>query len=311
MTEPIDDNQKNILDEAVQQYIESRLKGEEPDLDEFVKKYPEFEHQIRQKIQNLQKINTLFDSLVQTDESDFEPAAPVQELSGQKIGSFEIGEMIGRGGMGVVYLARDTKLDRSVAIKSMPVELVGDSTVRMRFKREARLLASLNHPNIAVIHDIIEQDTGSGYLVLEYVPGQSLAERIARKPLKLEEALSIAQQIAEALLGAYEQGVTHRDIKPGNIKIAPDGRIKVLDFGLAKTSGTQNENPDIIITKPGRIVGTPAYMSPEQARGNPTDHRTDIWSFGCVMYEMLTGHLPFEGKTATDTVARIIERQPD
>jgi serine/threonine-protein kinase len=219
--------------------------------------------------------------------------------------------MIGRGGMGVVYLARDTKLDRSVAIKSMPVELVGDSTVRMRFKREARRLASLNHPNIAVIHDIIEQDTGSGYLVLEYVPGQSLAERIARKPLKLEEALSIAQQIAEALLGAYEQGVTHRDIKPGNIKIAPDGRIKVLDFGLAKTSGTQNENPDIIITKPGRIVGTPAYMSPEQARGNPTDHRTDIWSFGCVMYEMLTGHLPFEGKTATDTVARIIERQPD
>lgn len=129
--------------------------------------------------------------------------------------------------------------------------------------------------------------------------------------MKLEDALSISLQVAEALLGAYEQGVTHRDIKPGNIKITPDGRVKVLDFGLAKTSGPQNQSPDITITQLGHIVGTPAYMSPEQARGNPTDHRTDIWSFGCIMYEMLTGGRPFEGDTVTGTVARILEREPD
>ncbi|MHC4682427.1 MAG: protein kinase domain-containing protein, partial [Planctomycetota bacterium] len=199
----------------------------------------------------------------------------------------------------------------SVAIKSMPAELQANSTVQMRFKREAKLLASLNHPNIAVIHDIIEQDAGSGYLVLEYIPGQTLTERIAHKSLKLEDVLSIGRQIAEALLGAYENGITHRDLKPGNIKITPEGRVKVLDFGLAKASEPQNEKVASTITQPGRIVGTPAYMSPEQARGAPTGHRTDIWSFGCVMYEMLTGHLPFEGETATDTVARVLEREPD
>ncbi len=311
MAGPIDDNQKRILEEAVQQFVDAQLQGREPDIDEFVKRYPEFEDQIRKRIGKLKKLDTLFASLVQVDENDFNATATGPGLVGRKIGSFEIGEMIGSGGMGVVYLAHDTKLDRSVAIKSMPVELQADSTAQMRFKREAKLLASLNHPNIAVIHEIIEQDAGSGYLVLEYIPGQTLTERIAHKPLKLEDALSIGRQIAEALLGAYEQGVTHRDLKPSNIKITPEGRVKVLDFGLAKASVTRDEKADSIITQPGRIVGTPAYMSPEQARGTPTDHRTDIWSFGCVMYEMLTGHLPFEGETATDTVARVLERQPD
>ena len=295
----------------MQQFVDAQLQGREPNIDEFVKRYPEFEDQIRKRIGKLKKLDTLFSSLVQVDENDFDATATGPDLAGQKIGNFEIGEMIGRGGMGVVYLARDTKLDRSVAIKSMPIELQANSTAQMRFKREAKLLASLNHPNIAVIHDIIEQDVGSGYLVLEYIPGQTLTEQIKHKPMKLQEALSIGLQIAEALLGAYEHGVTHRDLKPGNIKITPEGRVKVLDFGLAKASGTLEEKADSIITQPGRIVGTPAYMSPEQARGTPTDHRTDIWSFGCVMYEMLTGHLPFEGETATDTVARILERQPD
>ncbi|MHC4495157.1 MAG: protein kinase domain-containing protein, partial [Planctomycetota bacterium] len=311
MAGTIDDNQKRILEEAIQQFVDAQLQGGEPNIDEFAERYPEFEDQIRKRIGKLKKLDTLFSSLVQVDENDFGATAAGPDLAGQKIGSFEIGEVIGRGGMGVVYLARDTKLDRSVAIKSMPAELQADSTAQMRFKREAKLLASLNHPNIAVIHEIIEQDVGSGYLVLEYIPGQTLTERIAHKPLKLEDALSIGGQIAEALLGAYEQGVTHRDLKPGNIKITPEGRVKVLDFGLAKASETQDEKADSIITQPGRIVGTPAYMSPEQARGTPTDHRTDIWSFGCVMYEMLTGHLPFEGETATDTVARILEREPD
>jgi len=304
-------NQEPALGEAVRQFIGERLQGREPDIDEFVKQYPELEHPIRRKIRNLQKIDTLFDSLVQADESDFEDVATGEELVGEKVGSFEIVEMIGRGGMGVVYLARDTKLKRSVAIKSMPAKMAGDSTAPMRFRREAEILASLNHPNIAVIHDIVEQEEGTGYLVLEYVPGETLAERIAREPLKLEQALSISRQVAEAVSAAHKKGIVHRDLKPGNIKITPDDRVKVLDFGLAKPLSNEDIKSDITATEPGRVIGTPAYMSPEQARGKETDHRTDIWSFGCIMYQMLTGHLPFEGETATDTLARIIERQPD
>ena len=311
MATPDDNNRENNFEEAVRQFVDARLRGEEPDIDEFVKRYPEFEHQIRQKIKEFQKVDSLFDTLVQADESDFEDTATGHNLVGQKIGSFEIVEMIGRGGMGVVYLARDTKLDRSVAVKSMPAELAGDSNSRMRFRREAKLLASLNHPNIAAIYDIIEQDESAGYLILEYVPGETLAQRIAREPLKLEQALSIGQQVAEAISAAHENGVVHRDLKPGNIKITPEGKVKVLDFGLAKASSSQDKNQGTAVTQPGRVIGTPAYMSPEQARGKSTDHRTDIWSFGCIMYEMMTGHIPFEGETATDTLARIIERQPD
>jgi serine/threonine-protein kinase len=168
----------------------------------------------------------------------------------------------------------------------------------------------LNHPNIAVIHEIVEEKK-SGYLILEYIPGQTLARRIAREPFKLEEALSVAQQIAEAVSSAHDTGVIHRDLKPGNIKIMPDGRVKVLDFGLAKASTSEGKPVDATVTQPGRIMGTPAYMSPEQARGKPTDKRSDIWSFGCILYQMLTGKFPFEGETSTDMLARIIERQPD
>jgi serine/threonine-protein kinase len=311
MTGLNDDNQESSLDKAVQQFIDARLRGEQPDIEEFVRQYPELEHQIRQKILNLQRINALFDSLVQADESDSEDKVTGHELVGQKIGSFEIVEIIGRGGMGVVYLARDTRLDRSVAIKSMPADLAADSNARMRFRREAKLLASLNHPNIAVIHEIIEQEEGASYLVLEYVPGQTLAQRIAHKPLKLEEAFSIGQQVALAVSAAHEKGIIHRDLKPGNIKITPDGRIKVLDFGLAKASANEAITEETTVTQPGRVMGTPAYMSPEQACGKSTDRRTDIWSFGCLMYEMLSGHPPFESETATEILARIIEREPD
>jgi len=232
-------------------------------------------------------------------------------LVGRQIGAFKITEVIGRGGMGVVYLARDTKLDRSIAIKSIPADLAGDSNARMRFRREAKLLASLNHPNIGAIYEIIEPDEGAGYLILEYVPGETLAQRIAREPLKLQQALSIGQQVAEAVSAAHEKGVVHRDLKPGNIKLTPDGRVKVLDFGLAKAAVSEGRSGETTVTQAGRVIGTPAYMSPEQARSKPTDKRSDIWSFGCIMYEMLTGHLPFEGETATDTLARIIEREPD
>ncbi|MHC4708378.1 MAG: protein kinase domain-containing protein, partial [Planctomycetota bacterium] len=304
------DDRARSFEEAVWQFLAARLRGAAPDVEELVRKYPEFEDRIRRKVDEFQKVDSLFDSLVQAEASNFDIAASAHDLTGQKVGTFEIIKIIGRGGMGVVYLARDTKLDRSVAIKSIPVELVGDSTARMRFKREAKLLASLNHPNIAVIHEIIEEEK-LGYLVLEYVPGDTLAQRIARKPLKLQESLSIGQQVAEAISAAHEKGVVHRDLKPGNIKITPDGRVKVLDFGLAKASASEAITEEATVTQTGHIIGTPAYMSPEQARGKPTDTRSDIWSFGCVLYEMLTGMVLFKGETASDTLANILKTEPN
>jgi serine/threonine-protein kinase len=310
MAGPIGDNQEKSIEEAVQQFVHARSHGQEPDTDEFVKQYPELEHQLRQRLQNLEKIDALFDSLAQADECEFQDTAGAADMVGRQIGVFKITEVIGRGGMGVVYLAHDTKLDRSVAIKSIPADLAGDSNAQVRFRREAKLLASLNHSNIAVIYDVIQEE-GASYLVLEYVPGQTLAQRIGGKPLKLEEALSIGRQVAEAVSAAHEKGVVHRDLKPGNIKLTPEGKVKVLDFGLAKAVIGQASEKPTTVTQPGRVIGTPAYMSPEQACGKPTDKRSDIWSFGCIMYEMLTGHPPFEGQTTTEILARIIERQPD
>ncbi|MHC4507506.1 MAG: protein kinase domain-containing protein [Planctomycetota bacterium] len=230
---------------------------------------------------------------------------------GSQIGSFRIEQELGRGGAGVVYLAHDTKLDRSVAIKSLPPEVKDNPKALSRFTREARVLASLNHPNIAAIHDSLEEAEGVVFLVLEYVPGQTLAERIAKGLLKLEEALTIALQIAEAVAAAHEHDVIHRDLKPGNIKITPEGKVKVLDFGLAKAVGGEEVDQQSTITEPGRVIGTPAYMSPEQARGKPADKRSDIWSFGCVLYEMLTGRIPFRGETVSDTLANILQTDPE
>ncbi len=230
---------------------------------------------------------------------------------GSQIGPFRIEQELGRGGAGVVYLAHDTKLDRQVAIKSIPPELADNPKARSRFSREAHVLASLNHPHIATIYEEIEDDRSVGYLVLEYVPGQTLAERIAKKPLKLEEALTIGLQIAEAVAAAHEHDVIHRDLKPGNIKITPEGKVKVLDFGLAKAIGGEAIDQQSTVTEPGRVIGTPAYMSPEQARGKPTDKRSDIWSFGCVLYEMLTATVPFKGETISDTLANILQTNPD
>jgi len=311
MASQMDENQSATVKEALQRFVDVYLKGQRPDIDDFVKQYPQHEVQLKKRIQDLQEIDTLFDSIFQAERSEFEDEAAANDLVGRKIGSFEITEMIGRGGMGVVYLAYDTKLKRSVAVKSMPVELQTDPAARTRFRREAELLASLNHPNIAAIYDIVEQDEGAGYLILEYVPGETLAERLAREPLKLEQALSVGRQVAEAISAAHKKGIVHRDLKPGNIKITPDGQVKVLDFGLAKPHTGETENAQTTATQRDHIMGTPAYMSPEQARGEEADHHTDIWSFGCIIYQMLTGYLPFEGQTATDTLARIIEREPD
>jgi Tol biopolymer transport system component/predicted Ser/Thr protein kinase len=237
-----------------------------------------------------------------------------------RIGSYPIEREIGRGGMGIVYLGRDTRLGRPVAIKVLPEEFSRDPERLARFEREARMVASLSHSNIAGIYGIEETD-GRKFLALEYVEGETLAERIARGPLPWDETLEIGRQIAAGLEAAHENGVVHRDLKPGNIKLTPSGDVKILDFGLAK-SGVGNEaasgsnlshSPTMThaATVAGVILGTAAYMSPEQARGRVVDRRTDIWSFGCVLYECLTGRQAFAGETVSDMIARILQGRPE
>lgn len=227
---------------------------------------------------------------------------------GTRLGSCEILGPLGAGGMGEVYKARDHRLGRNVAVKVLPESFARDGDRVARFEREAQVLASLNHPNIAAIHDVKEVG-GSTYLILELVEGETLTDRIARGPVPVTECLHIAQQIADALDAAHEQGIVHRDLKPDNIKITPEGRVKVLDFGLAKINGLSEDSRTTLNTQTGVILGTPAYMSPEQAQGKHVDRRTDAWAFGCVVYEMLTGRRAFpeaEWKTLPDkTPSRI------
>jgi serine/threonine protein kinase len=238
--------------------------------------------------------------------------------AGTKLGRYEIRSKIGEGGMGEVYLAQDTKLQRDVAIKVLPDGFARDGERLARFQREGRLLASLHHPHIAVIHGF-EDSTDMQFLVMEFVSGSTLADRIARGPVPLEDVLPIAIQIAEALEAAHDKGIVHRDLKPSNIKITDDDQVKVLDFGLAKA--LQEEIPDTNVfesptiirtgTQTGMIVGTAAYMSPEQAKGKRVDKRTDIWAFGCVLYELLSGQQAFTGDTATEMLASVLRSEPD
>src|SRR5262245_58739743 len=236
---------------------------------------------------------------------------------GTQLGSMEVTALIGRGGMGEVYRARDTKLKRDVAIKILPDEFSRDADRVSRFQREAEVLASLNHPNIAAIYDLQEAN-GSRYLVLELVEGETLADRIARGPIPVEEALDVARNICEALEAAHEKGIIHRDLKPANVKITPDGKVKVLDFGLAKamfgtaTATTLSNSPTLLNgSMGGMIVGTAAYMSPEQARGREADQRSDVFAFGCVLYEMLTGRQAFRGEDVSDVLAAVLRTEPD
>jgi serine/threonine protein kinase/dipeptidyl aminopeptidase/acylaminoacyl peptidase len=240
-------------------------------------------------------------------------------LSGTRLGSYEVRSAIGAGGMGEVYQCRDTKLGRDVAIKVLPDAFAADSDRLARFQREAKMLAALNHPNIAAIYGL-EEDGKRNFLVMELVPGETLQERISRDgAVPLEEALGIARQIAEALEAAHEKGIIHRDLKPANVKITPEGKIKVLDFGLAKAyeSGTEGleiaNSPTLsqAATMQGIILGTAAYMSPEQARGKNVDKRTDIWAFGVVLCELLTGERLFTGEDVTETLASVVKDQPD
>ena len=238
---------------------------------------------------------------------------------GTRLGPYEVTAQIGVGGMGEVYQATDTNLKRSVAIKVLPASVAGDAERLARFQREAEVLAALNHPNIAQIHGL-EKSAGTIALVMELVEGPTLEDRIAQGAIPVDEALPIAKQIAEALEAAHEQGIIHRDLKPANVKLRPDGVVKVLDFGLAKAleptgamSPGMSQAPTITtpaMTQAGMILGTAAYMSPEQARGKPVDKRADIWAFGAVLYEMLTGQRAFPGEDITDTLAAVVKLDP-
>ena len=239
-------------------------------------------------------------------------------VSGTKLGPYDIVKPLGAGGMGEVYRGRDTRLGRDVAIKVLPEEFARDTERMVRFEREAKVLASLNHPNIASIYGL-EESNGTPAFVMELVEGPTLAERIKQEGIALEEALPIAKQICEGLEYAHERGVIHRDLKPANVKIAGDGSVKLLDFGLAKAlagdaaAGDISSSPTIsrLATQAGIILGTAAYMSPEQAKGRPVDRRTDIWAFGCVLYEMLTGKHAFDGETVTDVLAAVVRAEPE
>ena len=243
-------------------------------------------------------------------------------MIGQTIAHYTITEKIGQGGMGEVYRATDTKLKRDVALKVLPESFTQDPQRLARFTREAQVLASLNHPNIGAIHGLEEED-GVRALVLELIEGEDLSERIAKGPIPLEESLQIAIQIAEALEAAHEKGIIHRDLKPANVKITPEGQVKVLDFGLAKLTQVPDprlqasdlsQSPTLTMpaaTRMGVILGTAGYMSPEQAKGKPVDKRADIWAFGCVLYEMLTGRRTFAGDDVSDTLAAVLKSEPE
>src|SRR5215472_16197468 len=229
---------------------------------------------------------------------------------GVQIGAFRIESRLGEGGMGAVYRARDTRLGREVALKFLSPWLARDAEYMARFEREAKVLASLNHPNIAIVHGL-EESNGTRALVMELVEGRTLAARIKEGPIPLKEALRVAEAIAEGLEAAHEKGIVHRDLKPGNVKISPDGGVKVLDFGLAKTSGAPSgpaQDPSALTgeTEPGTILGTVGYMSPEQASGKHVDKRADIWAFGVVLWEMLTGKRLFAGETVSHTLAEVL-----
>ncbi|HYN41853.1 MAG TPA: serine/threonine-protein kinase, partial [Thermoanaerobaculia bacterium] len=242
--------------------------------------------------------------------------------SGMRLGPYEVGVALGAGGMGEVYRARDTKLGREAALKVLPPAFAEDAERLARFRREAQILASLSHPNVAAIYGL-EESGGLVALAMELVPGEDLSERLARCPLPVDEALAVARQIAEALEEAHGKGIVHRDLKPANVKLTPDGKVKVLDFGLAKAlsgdasasldSSDSSRSPTMTRqgTQAGMILGTAAYMSPEQARGKPVDKRADVWSFGVVLWEMLSGRRLFAGETVSDTLAAVLRADPD
>jgi len=229
----------------------------------------------------------------------------------QQISHYWLLEKIAEGGMGVVYRAHDTTLGRNVALKLLPDELMSDSDRRRRFLREARTAAALNHPNICTIYEVGE-DQGRTFIAMELVPGDTLAAKLIAGPLPLPDLLRIAREVAEGLAEAHAHGIVHRDLKPQNLMVMPDGRVKILDFGLAKpTEPSEVSEHSSTLTREGLVVGTIPYLSPEQALGKPVDARSDVFSFGTVLYQMATGRRPFRGETTAAVVEKILETEPE
>ncbi|MBW2453370.1 MAG: protein kinase, partial [Deltaproteobacteria bacterium] len=234
-------------------------------------------------------------------------------VAGTKVGNYELLSHIGAGAMGEVWRARDVQLQRDVAIKVVPKDLAGEATVIERFRREALMLAAVNHPNIAAIHGVEEAD-GQPFIVMELLEGETLQERLQQGPLSIDESLEFAAQIARALEVAHDAGIIHRDLKPANIMLGPGNHVKVLDFGLAKDANASDGSASVdptLLTESGLLIGTAAYMSPEQAAGRPVDKRSDIFSFGCILFEMLTSRRPFPGDSVSEIVAATLKDQPD
>jgi Tol biopolymer transport system component len=293
--------------------------------DRFIREACEGDSQLEHEVRSLlaqPASSSVFDAVVQRASADLVDAA--SSRIPRRLGRFEVRTLLGAGGMGEVYQAHDATLGRDVAIKLLPTAFTRDTDRLVRFEREARILASLSHPQIAAIYGIEEiaedgdADVGRRALVLELVDGDTLADRLHRGRLAVGEAIEIARQIADGLEAAHDRGVVHRDLKPANIKVRSDGVVKILDFGLAKAVGLDSAmgaaaapRADAAETATGVILGTPAYMSPEQARGGLVDKRTDAWAFGCVVFEMLTGESPFAGDSAADAIAAVVNKEPD
>ncbi len=300
---------------TVDRLLEAALERAPSDRPAFVREACRGNEELRREVESLLAHGT--DDFLERPAIELAGAFPTEErtesLVGRQLGAHRIVGLLGCGGMGEVYRAHDSQLGRDVAVKILPRAFHTDPERRARFDREARVLAALNHPHIGGIHGLEDLD-GTPALILELVEGDTLAERLARGPMPINEALPIARQIAEALEAAHDKGVVHRDLKPANIKITPQGVVKVLDFGLAKAAGLAEHSPTQLTfagTEKGVFLGTAAYMSPEQARGQVVDKRGDIWAFGCVLYEMLTGRALFARETVTDTLAALVERDPD
>ena len=308
--------------QQIDNLLEAALERKESERSAFLKEACAGDESLQEEVESLLAADKQAEDLIEAPAVEMiaEGFAKNQSgsLKGRRMGSYKILSLLGAGGMGEVYRARDMKLEREVAIKVLPAEFTQDPERVARFQREAKLLASLNHPNIAAIHGLEESD-GLQFLVLELVEGKTLAERVVKGPMPVEEALEICRQIAEGVEAAHEKGVIHRDLKPANVKVTPEGKVKILDFGLAKAFEGETPITDISqsptltdeMTREGVILGTAAYMSPEQARGKAVDKRADIFSFGAVLYELLTGKRAFEGETVTDTLAKILEGEPD
>jgi serine/threonine protein kinase len=308
--------------EVIKQLFDSALEQEPDRRTEFLQKACAGDESLRAEVEAMLARHAESPDFLESPAMHAEALALAKEFEtkiiGSTLGHYRIDKQLGRGGMGEVYLAKDLSLNRKVALKFLPDIFSVDPERMARFEREARLLASLNHPNIGAIHGL-EQTGEKRFLILELVEGETLAHRLSKGPLPLDDTLGIFRQIAEALEAAHEKGIIHRDLKPANVMITAEGRVKLLDFGLAKALWSEPQNTDLsksptitaTMTLPGVVLGTAAYMSPEQAKGKAVDRRADIWALGCILYECLTGKRAFKGETVTETLAAILKCDPD